>query len=187
VLQRILSGIPKDFPLPVLIVQHIATGFTQGFVEWLAQSSSLPVESPTHGQRVSPGRAYVAPDGFHMTVGADGRISLSSDEPENGLRPSVSRLFRSVAKAYGRRAIGVLLTGMGKDGAVELKLMKDQGAVTIAQDKDTSVVHGMPGEAIRLGGATYILSPEKIAATLTSLAAAAGGQRETEMSVHETL
>ena len=187
VLQRILSGIPKDFPLPVLIVQHIATGFTQGFVEWLAQSSSLPVESPTHGQRVSPGRAYVAPDGFHMTVGADGRISLSSDEPENGLRPSVSRLFRSVAKAYGRRAIGVLLTGMGKDGAVELKLMKEQGAVTIAQDKDTSVVHGMPGEAIRLGGATYILSPEKIAATLTSLAAAAGGQRETEMSVHETL
>jgi len=187
VLQRILSGMPKDFPLPVLIVQHIATGFTQGFVEWLAQSSSLPVELPTHGQRVSPGRVVVAPDGFHMTVGADGRISLSSDEPENGLRPSVSRLFRSVAKAYGRRAIGVLLTGMGKDGAVELKLMKEQGAVTIAQDKDTSVVHGMPGEAIRLGGATYILSPEKIAVALTSLAAAAGGPRETEMSVHETL
>ena len=187
VLQRILSGMPKDFPLPVLVVQHIAAGFTQGFVEWLAQSSSLPVELPTHGQRVSPGRVVVAPDGFHMTVGADGRISLSSDEPENGLRPSVSRLFRSVAKAYGRRAIGVLLTGMGKDGAVELKLMKDQGAVTIAQDQETSVVHGMPGEAIRLGGATYVLSPERISMTLTTLAAAPGGERETEISVHETL
>jgi two-component system, chemotaxis family, protein-glutamate methylesterase/glutaminase len=186
VLQRILSGMPKDFPLPVLIVQHIAIGFTQGFVEWLAQSSNLPVESPTHGQPISPGRAYVAPDGFHMTVGADGRISLSNDEPENGPRPSISRLFHSVAKVYGRRAIGVLLTGMGKDGAEELKLMREQGAVTIAQDKDTSVVHGMPGEAIRLGGATYILSPDKIAMTLTSLAAGAGGHRQTEMSAHET-
>jgi two-component system chemotaxis response regulator CheB len=122
-----------------------------------------------------------------MTVGADGRIALTSDAPENGLRPSVSRLFRSVAKAYRRRAIGVLLTGMGKDGALELKLMKEQGAVTIAQDEDSSVVHGMPGEAIRLGGATYVLSPEKISMTLTSLAAAAGGERQTEMSVHETL
>jgi two-component system, chemotaxis family, protein-glutamate methylesterase/glutaminase len=187
VLQRILSAMPKDFPLPVLIVQHIALGFTQGFVEWLAQSSNLPVESPTHGQRVSPGRVFVAPDGLHMTVGADGRIALTSDAPENGLRPSVSRLFRSVAKAYRRRAIGVLLTGMGKDGALELKLMKEQGAVTIAQDEDSSVVHGMPGEAIRLGGATYVLSPEKIAMTLASLAAAAGGERQTEMSVHETL
>jgi len=187
VLQIILSGMPKDFPLPVLIVQHIAAGFTEGFVEWLAQSSSLPVELPRHGQRVSPGRVYVAPDGFHMTVGVDGRISLSSDEPENGLRPSVSRLFRSVAKAYGPRAIGVLLTGMGKDGAMELKLMKDQGAVTIAQDQETSVVHGMPGEAIRLGGATYVLSPERIPMTLTSLAAALGRERQTEMSVHETL
>jgi two-component system chemotaxis response regulator CheB len=162
--------LPNDFPLPVLIVQHIAAGFTQGFVDWLAQSSSLPVRIPAHGQPILPGQAYVAPDGAHMAVDADGRIQLRSDEPENGLRPSVSRLFRSVAKEYGQSAVGVLLTGMGKDGALELKLMKEQGAVTIAQDQDTSVVHGMPGEAIKLGGATYILPPEKICLALTSLA-----------------
>lgn len=170
VLQTILAGLPRSFPVPVLIVQHIASGFTQGFVEWLAQSSSLPVHIPVHGQSILPGQAYVAPDGLHMAVGAGGLVQLRSDEPENGLRPSVACLFRSVTKAYGQSAVGVLLTGMGKDGAWELKLMKEQGAVTIAQDQDTSVVHGMPGEAIRLGGATYVLPPEKIYLALTSLA-----------------
>jgi two-component system chemotaxis response regulator CheB len=169
VLQAILAALPRSFPLPILIVQHIAAGFTQGLVEWLAQSSSLSVQIPTHGQPVLPGHVYVAPDGLQMAVGADGHMQLRSDQPENGLRPSVACLFRSVAKAYGPNAVGVLLTGMGKDGAWELKLMKDQGAVTIAQDQETSVVHGMPGEAIRLGGATYVLSPEKILLALTSL------------------
>jgi len=170
VLQMILAALPRNFPIPVLIVQHIAAGFTQGLVDWLAQSSSLLVHIPTHGQSVLPGQVYVAPDGLHMAVGPDGRIQLKSDEPENGLRPSVACLFRSVAKAYGPSAVGVLLTGMGKDGAWELKLMKDQGAMTIAQDRETSVVHGMPGEAIRLGGATYVLPPEKIRLALASLA-----------------
>jgi two-component system, chemotaxis family, protein-glutamate methylesterase/glutaminase len=170
VLQTILAALPGKFDLPVLIVQHIAAGFTQGLVEWLAQSSSLSVHIPTHGQLVLPGHVYVAPDGFQMGVSADGLVQLRSDEPENGLRPSVACLFRSVAKNYGPSAVGVLLTGMGKDGAEELKLMKEQGAVTIAQDRETSVVHGMPGEAIRLGGATYVLPPEKIPLALASLA-----------------
>jgi two-component system, chemotaxis family, protein-glutamate methylesterase/glutaminase len=135
----------------------------------LAQSSSLPVHVAEHGQSVLPGQAYVAPDGLHMAVGADGRIQLTTDQPENGLRPSVACLFRSVAQAYGQDAVGVLLTGMGKDGAAELKLMKERGAVTIVQDRDTAVVHGMPGEAIRLGGATYVLPPEQICWALTSL------------------
>jgi len=115
-----------------------------------------------------------------MTVGIDRRIWLDTGEPENGLRPSVSRLFRSVAKAYGQSAIGVLLTRMGKDGAFELKLMREQGAVTIAQDKETSIVHGMPGEAIRLGGASYVLPPEKISIMLTSLAARVCSKQGTE-------
>jgi two-component system chemotaxis response regulator CheB len=170
VLQTILAGLPMTFPLPVLIVQHIAAGFTEGFAEWLDKSSSLPVHIPADGQSVLPGQAYVAPDGLHMGVDADGCIQLRSDEPENGLRPSVACLFRSVAKAYGQSAVGVLLSGMGKDGARELRSMKEQGAVTIAQDQDTSVVHGMPGEAIKLGGATYVLPPEKIFLALTSLA-----------------
>jgi two-component system chemotaxis response regulator CheB len=123
---------------------------------------------------------YVAPDGFHMTVAGNGRILLNTSAPENGLRPSVSCLFRSVARAYGPSAVGVLLTGMGTDGALELKLMKERGAVTIAQDKETSVVHGMPGEAIRLSGASYVLPPEKISVMLTSLAARVCSQQGTE-------
>jgi two-component system chemotaxis response regulator CheB len=182
VLQMILAGLPRNFPVPVLIVQHIAAGFTQGLVEWLAQSSSLPVQVPAHGQSLLPGQVYVAPDGLHMTVGADGRVQLRSDEPENGLRPSIACLFRSAAKVYGQSAVGVLLTGMGKDGAQELKLMKEQGAVTIAQDRETSVVHGMPGEAIRLGGATYVLPPEKIRFALTSLASKTLGDNKQAMA-----
>ncbi|OGP92583.1 MAG: chemotaxis response regulator protein-glutamate methylesterase [Deltaproteobacteria bacterium RBG_16_48_10] len=169
VLQKILSELPKNFLSPLLIVQHMATGFIQGFVEWVSQTSGFPVRVAIHGELPLPGHAYVAPDGLHMGIGSSNRIALSHDEPENGLRPSVSYLFRSVMKTYGRNAIGVLLTGMGKDGAEELKLMKDSGSVTIVQDKESSVVHGMPGEAIGLGGATYVLPAARIAAALTNL------------------
>ena len=147
----------------------MAPGFVQGFAEWLAQSSGFPVHIPTDGEYPLPGHAYVAPDGVHMGVGTGGRVILSADEPENGLRPSVSYLFRCVAQVFGRQAVGILLTGMGRDGAEELRLMKDGGAVTIAQDKESSVVHGMPGEAIKLDAATYVLPVEKIAAALTRL------------------
>jgi len=169
VLHTILSELPTDFPLPVLIVQHIAAGFTQGFVEWLAQSSGFPVHVATYGEDPLPGHAYVAPDGSHMGVDRGGRIILSHDEPENSMRPSVSYLFRSVAYVHEKRAVGVLLTGMGKDGAEELKMMKDRGALTIAQDRETSVVYGMPGEAVNLDAASYMLPPEKIAEVLTNL------------------
>ncbi len=170
VLQTILAGLPKDFPSPVLIVQHMATGFIRGFIEWLAQTSTLPVHIATHGETMLPGHVYVAPDEFQMKVEHGGTIALARDEPKNGLRPSVSCLFRSVAAVYGAEAVAGLLTGMGRDGAEELKLLRDKGAVTFAQDKDSSVVHGMPGEAIRLEAATLVLPPEKIAAALTSLA-----------------
>lgn len=169
VLQNILSRLPKDFPAPVLIVQHIAPGFVQGFVEWLAQSSGFPVHLPEDCEHLQPGHVYVAPDGCHTKVEMGGRIALVDDEPENGHRPSISYLLRSVAYVFGQSAIGVLLTGMGKDGAEELKLMKEKDTVTIVQDEKSSVVYGMPGEAIKLNAATYVLPPEKIAAVLESL------------------
>ncbi|MDD5614597.1 MAG: chemotaxis-specific protein-glutamate methyltransferase CheB [Candidatus Methanoperedens sp.] len=167
-IQKILSGLPKNFPVPVLIVQHIAEGFTQGFAEWLGQTSSLPVHVALHGEYILPGHVYIAPDELQMKVKVD-RIWLSKDDHENGLRPSVSVLFLSVAEEFGKNAIGVLLTGMGKDGAKELKLMKEKGAMTIAQDKESSVIHGMPGEAINLDAAIYVLPPEKIACALADL------------------
>jgi two-component system, chemotaxis family, protein-glutamate methylesterase/glutaminase len=105
-----------------------------------------------------------------MKAGSQRLLLLSKDEPENGLRPSIAALFRSIARIYARNAIGVLLSGMGKDGAQELKLLKDLGAITIAQDRDSSVVHGMPDEAIKLGATTHVLPPEKIAPALANLA-----------------
>ena len=169
-LQTILAAMPEDFPVPLLIVQHMAAGFVAGFVEWLAQSSSLPLHIATHGALVLPGHVYIAPDEHQMKVERGGRLALTKDEPENGLRPSVAYLFRSIAEVYGCDAVAGLLTGMGRDGAEELRLLKDKGAVTFAQDKGSSVVHGMPGEAIRLDAAMLVLPPEKIAAVLTNLA-----------------
>lgn len=168
-LRTILSKLPKNFSVPVVIVQHMAVGFIQGFADWLGQASLLPVFVASHDSDIIPGHIYIAPDGFQMRVEKSGKIVITKEAPENGLRPSVSYLFRHAAAYFGKHAIGILLTGMGKDGAEELKLMKENGAVTIVQDKESSVVHGMPGEAIKLGAASYVLPPEKIAAVLVNL------------------
>ncbi|MBU1108885.1 MAG: chemotaxis-specific protein-glutamate methyltransferase CheB [Candidatus Riflebacteria bacterium] len=167
-LQKILGNLPKDLSMPILIVQHIAAGFVNGFVEWLAGSCLMPVHLAAQGQIALPGHIYVAPDDFHMGIDKNLRINLSGTPPEAGLRPSVSYLFRSVAEALGANAVGILLTGMGRDGAQELKLMKDKGAVTVAQNAESSVVFGMPGEAVRLDAATRVLSPDEIADMLSS-------------------
>lgn len=169
VLQQILAALPKSFPLPIVIVQHIAEGFTAGFAGWLADSCGFPVSVAAHNELMQPGHVYVAPNGYQPTVDSFGRIKLNKNSLENEHCPSVSCLFRSVAEAYGPHAVGVLLTGMGKDGAAELGLMKQKGAVTIAQDKESSVIHGMPGEAIALGAATHVLAPDRIAAALSKL------------------
>jgi two-component system chemotaxis response regulator CheB len=168
-LHTILSGLPKEFPLPVLIVQHMTPGFAQGFVDWLADSSRFAVRIATDGERLLPGHAYVAPDDVHMGVRLGNRILLSKDEKERGMRPSVSYLFGSVARVFGANAVGILLSGMGKDGAEELKRLRDAGAVTIAQDEESSVVHGMPGEAIQIGAARHVLPPEAIATILATI------------------
>jgi two-component system chemotaxis response regulator CheB len=180
VLQAILAGLPKDFAVPILIVQHIAQGFLPGLVEWLNQTTGWQIHIGAHGVVPRPGHAYLAPDGYHMGFSAAGRIFLSREEPENGLRPAASFLFRTLAEACGRNAVGVLLTGMGKDGAAELKLMKDAGADTVAQDRESSVVHGMPGEAIRLGGATHVLPADKVADLLATLVKRKPPASETE-------
>ena len=168
-LQTLLAGLPSRFPVPVVIVQHMAAGFIVGFVEWLEQATGRPVHVATDGEPLLPGHVYVAPDGHQMKVQL-GEVALTRDGAEHGLHPSVSYLFRSVAEVYGSQAAGVLLTGMGKDGAEELKLMRDKGAITFAQDRESSVIHGMPGAAILLGAATHVLAPERIAAALGALA-----------------
>lgn len=172
VLKTILAGLPADFPVPILIVQHIAEGFLPGLLDWLGNSAQLRIKVPEQGELIKRGYVYFAPDYCHMGVDGNGRIVLSHAAAENGSRPSVSFLFRSVAYSFGQKAVGILLTGMGKDGAAELKVLKDQGATTIIQDKESSVVYGMPGEALKLGAATQVLVPEDIAVQLERLVSA---------------
>lgn len=162
VIQSLLSGIPGNFPVPILLVQHMADGFIRGFVDWLNRTSNLPVRVAEENEPILPGKVYVAPSGSQMILRPGGRISYTKDAGEYGLCPSVSHLFCSAAQVYGTNALAILLTGMGRDGVAEMKMLKDLGAVTIAQDKESSVVFGMPGEAVRIGAATHILSPDRI-------------------------
>jgi len=168
-IQQFLTGLPQDFPLPILIVQHISSGFTRGFVEWLNQSSPLQVHVATQGEPIRRSCVYVAPEEFQMGVNNRGIIQLRADSPEHFMRPAVSYLFRSALKAFAAATAGILLTGMGVDGADELKSIKEAGGITFAQDHDSSIIHGMPGEAIRLGGADYVIPPRDIASALVSV------------------
>ncbi|MES2187548.1 MAG: chemotaxis protein CheB [Pseudomonadota bacterium] len=169
VLQAILADLPVDLGVPILVVQHIAPGFLPGMVQWLRQTARLQVEIGAHGVVPRPGHVYLGPDDCHMGMGSAGRIVTSRSKADGQMQPSVAYLFRTLAEVYGPQAVGVLLSGMGKDGAQELKHMRDGGATTIAQDRETSVVHGMPGEAIALGGATHVLPAHKIAGALRAL------------------
>jgi two-component system chemotaxis response regulator CheB len=183
VLKTLLAHLRKDFAPPVVIAQHIAPGFLDGLTKWLGQTTGHTVQIAAQRERLEPGRIYLAPDGLHMGVEPPGVIVLRKDALEHGMRPAVSYLFRSVMSTFGKSAAGVLLTGMGRDGADELKQMRDSGALTIAQDQATSVVFGMPGEAVKLGAAMYVLPPEKIAALLNETmdgppAASRGGADE---------
>jgi two-component system chemotaxis response regulator CheB len=162
-LQKFLTELGSEFTLPILIVQHIAKGFSEGFAQWLSDTCGLKFKIPADGEKIAGGTVYIAPDNFHMGVDGKGCIVLDNGPQIKNLKPAVAYLFNSVAEAYGAKAIGVLLTGMGRDGAEELKIMKDRGAVTFAQDQESSIVYGMPGEAVKIGAAVFVLPPDEIA------------------------
>lgn len=167
----ILKEIMPTFHAPIFIVQHISKGFTQSFIEWLQEQSSLKVKAAQNGEIAQAGVVYVGIDGHHLTVMDKNIIVLANDSPPNHHHcPSVGRLFSSVAKTYHSHAIGIILTGMGRDGAEELLEMKNQGAYTIAQDEESCVMFGMPKEAIALGAVHQVLPLSKIASLLNTLA-----------------
>jgi two-component system chemotaxis response regulator CheB len=168
-LTAILAGLPEPLGVPMMLVQHITDGFVGGFVDWLNTRTPMTCVVAEPGQDLRPGTLYVAGSGRHMTVTAEGRVGLDHGAPVNGFRPSISRLFTSVAEVCGREAVGVLLTGMGRDGADGLRLMRDAGALTIAQDEASSVIFGMPGEAVRMKAACEVLPPAAIAETLRAV------------------
>ena len=167
---KILGKLPPDPEAPILVVQHIAPGFTPGMVEWLNHGTSrLPVRLGENGLMACPGTVYIAPEQAQMGIGGDGRIRLTREAADGEFCPSVSHLFETVAETYGRSGMGVLLTGMGRDGADGLKKIRDAGGITIAQDEQTSVIFGMPREAIRLGAAEFVLALDHIPQAILSL------------------
>jgi two-component system chemotaxis response regulator CheB len=171
-IKEVLMRLPPDTP-GVVIAQHIPKAFSGPFAKRMNDCCQVTVYEAEDGQQVLAGHAYIAPGDKHLLVVRDGAryvCRLDDGVPVNRHKPSVDVLFRSVAQNAGRNAIGAILTGMGKDGARGLKEMLDAGSRTIAQDEATSVVWGMPGEAVTLGAAQYILALENVAGKILSLA-----------------
>jgi two-component system, chemotaxis family, protein-glutamate methylesterase/glutaminase len=167
-IREVLSQLPADFPA-VMITQHMPPGFTKSFANRLNGLCKISVKEAEEGERVLPGHAYIAPGGKHLAVkksGANYVVELSDEEPVNRHKPSVDVLFRSVAKNVGANALGVMLTGMGKDGATAMTEMRHSGAHNVAQDESTCVVFGMPREAIAAGGVHDVLPLQHIASHL---------------------
>lgn len=151
-LVRILNDLGRSFPAPIVVVQHITPGFLRGFVAWLNDVVPLEVVEAAHQMSLQPGKVYVAPGHFHVVASSRQELRLTSDAPVSVQRPSGTVLFRSFSRVFGADAVGVLLTGMGEDGAIGLREMYDAGAFTIAEDETTAVVYGMPAAAVRMGG-----------------------------------
>jgi two-component system chemotaxis response regulator CheB len=167
-LAALLRGLPFSFAAPIAVVQHIADGFTEGLASWLASESNLQVREARDRDPLTPGRVLVAPSGRHLLV-ADGMARLSNAPAVDTFKPSVTPLFASAARAYGSRVCGVILTGMGRDGAEGLKAIKDAGGPTLAQDEATSVVFGMPRAAIEIGAVDRVLPLDEVARALVEL------------------
>jgi two-component system chemotaxis response regulator CheB len=168
-LATLLRGLPTDFPVPIAVVQHIADGFTEGLAGWLAQESRLAVREARDGEVLRPGQVVLAPTGRHLVL-ADGVAHLSDAPPVDTFKPSVTPLFLSAARRYGARACGVILTGMGRDGAEGMKALHQAGAHTLAQDEATSAVFGMPRAAIDAGAVDRVLPIDEIPRALVELA-----------------
>jgi two-component system chemotaxis response regulator CheB len=169
-LAKILGLLPGDYRVPILVVQHITRGFAIGLAEWLDGVTALRVRLAGHGEVPRPGTALLAPDDYHMQVSSAGVVELSKKPPFKGVRPSADYLFRSLAHAYGPRAMGILLTGMGDDGAEGLSVLHDMGGLTIAQDERSCIVYGMPREAVARRAVDRVLTPDQIAQVLGQLA-----------------
>jgi two-component system chemotaxis response regulator CheB len=162
VLKTIFENLTDYFP-PILVVQHISPGFLPMMVDLLKQQTHKNIMIAKEGEAIKSNMIYVAPDHTHMGVSKQHTILLSRIPPENNIRPAVSFLLRSVTQVFGAKALGILLTGMGHDGVAELKIMKDGGATTLVQNKESSVVYGMAGSAVEKKAVSFILTPQQIA------------------------
>ncbi|MEK7851947.1 MAG: chemotaxis-specific protein-glutamate methyltransferase CheB [Deltaproteobacteria bacterium] len=168
-LQQILAQMPSDFRLPIVCVQHIGEMFLAGLIEWLQSVCQLKVRVAQDGEMPAAGNVYFPREGTHLVLDEGGRFRYSMGPPVNGHRPSITVTFNSVAERCGKGAIGVLLTGMGSDGAEGMKAIADAGGTTIVQDEMTSIVFGMPKQAIELNAAEKVLPLYEIGATILEM------------------
>ncbi len=168
-LATVLESLPADFPVPILVIQHIAYGFVAGLAEWLDNRTPLRVSLAGHGDTPQPGTVLLAPDDYHVQINVQGIIELHKERPYKGLRPSANYLFHSLARAYGPRAMGIVLTGMGDDGAEGLESLRRAGGLTVAQAEQGCVVYGMPREAIARNAVDRVLALEQIASALDQM------------------
>ncbi|MGZ4959869.1 MAG: protein-glutamate methylesterase/protein-glutamine glutaminase [Methylomonas sp.] len=171
-LKGVVKGLPESAPA-IVVTQHLPVAFSASFAKHVNDATEMTACIASDGQLILPGHIYIAPGDQHLLVVRDGAryvCRLDNGGPVNRHKPSVEVLFRSVAQNVGSNAIGVMLTGMGADGAVAMKQMRDAGAINIVQDEASSVVWGMPGEAFRQGAAHHVLPLEKIAAQILALA-----------------
>jgi two-component system chemotaxis response regulator CheB len=168
-LAKVLNALPTDFAIPILGVQHITRGFASGLADWLSGETSLRVAIAGHGDTPRPGYFLLAPDDYHVQINAWGVIELNKEPPYKGLRPSANHLFRSLARNYGPRAVGIVLTGMGDDGAEGLEALHQAGGLVLAQSEQSCVVYGMPREAVLRNVADLVLAPEEIGSALNHL------------------
>lgn len=167
-LGQLLRLLPEDFPVPMVVVQHIAEGFLPGLVSWLDGQLPFDVVTAVHGTRLHPGTVCLATDGQHLEVDTRGRAVLTAAPPVAGYRPSATVLFRSLAASFGRAAAGVILTGMGTDGLDGLRELQRAGGRVLAQDESSSVVNGMPGAVVEAGLAHVVGSIADLAADLAA-------------------
>lgn len=169
VIESLLSSLPPTYALGIVVVQHMTDGFTASMLRWLRERCPLEIKVAEEGDAIIPRRVLFTPETLHLVVSIGGRVHLSDAAPVNGHRPSIDVTFSSVAKIYGPRSAGVLLTGMGSDGAQGLMAIRKAGGVTVAQDEASCPIFGMPRAAIELGAAQHILAPAGIIRTLNAL------------------
>ena len=168
-LHRILIDLPSAFPVPIVVVQHMAHGFIEGLAKWLSANVSMRVVVATGGELLEPGTVYLGADDVHLGVASDGRIAPSKIAAIGGFRPSVDFLFDSCGRSYGAGLAALILTGMGQDGVEGLRTVKARGGHVIAQDELSSIVFGMNGKAIEYGLADEVLPLETIGGRLNEM------------------
>jgi two-component system, chemotaxis family, protein-glutamate methylesterase/glutaminase len=171
-LPHVLGVVSPATPLALVVVQHMPSGFTEALAERLDTQCAIAVAEAVDGDRLRRGTALVAPGGHHLDCDSSGRLRLADGPPVNGCKPSVDVTMTAIARVFGRRAIGVLMTGMGRDGAEGLRAIQQAGGRTLAQDEASSVVYGMPRAAVELGAADEVLPLDAIGARIEELAGA---------------